>query len=72
MVYCILAGILIGAIGTYIFLKIRTDGDLVIYLTGYPDEPPYLGCDLNKQVTEISKKRSVHFKVVIKHLNSQN
>lgn len=71
MVFYLLAGILIGAIITLIIVKLRNDGTLVVYIPGYIEEPPYLSCELNKQVEDICAKRAVRFKVEVRCLDSQ-
>lgn len=71
MVYCILAGILLGAIITLILVRMFSDGDLVVYIPDYPDEPPYLSSEWNKPIGQVLNKKRVTLKVVIRHLNSQ-
>lgn len=71
----IAAGLIVGIIGILIVvfaIPKRSSGTVIVYISGDPSEPPYLGFKLNESTYDVLKKRRVLFDVELTHLNSQN
>lgn len=63
-------GLIIGALGTWIVIRIRVSGVLRID-TSDPYDQPYLFLELTKEISTVRKKKYVIFKVSTKNYISQ-
>ena len=71
MIFYILLGILLGVIATVLFIRRRTDGDLVINIPDYEDEVPILTSEWNIPIQFVMSKKNVRMKVVVRQLNTR-
>lgn len=71
MFYYLLAGLLIGVVGTLLLSKRKSYGTVIVYFPEDPAEPPYLGFQHNNNTYGISNQKRVEFDVKVEYLNSQ-
>jgi hypothetical protein len=71
MFYYLLAGIVLGVVGTIIFTKRKTYGTVIVFYPDDPAEPPCLGFKINRNSNDICKQKRVEFDVKVEQLNSQ-
>ena len=61
-----IGGLILGALFTHIFFRIRAAGTLRIIESTEPEEQPYLFVELNRSVHEVSKCKQVTFNISLK------
>ncbi len=70
MVWYLVGGFLLGALVMFLVGQSQNDGDLVIYIPDYPDEPMYPMLEGKKPLEVIMTKKSVKLNVVMRQLHS--
>lgn len=70
MVWYVLVGLAIGAVGTLIVCHFHNDGNLVANIPDVIDEPVYLSSEWKIPMHRIMAKKRVKLKVVVRNISS--